>query len=195
MHIIAQGLTIATLAICYGWVAGVSAAPPAHKTIQYNIHYDPSDPSSPVALIITLELDSILVREDLPPSTGGSIGWELAEIHITEPGTPDIEWTDSAPVIDTPDGLWWTDHADIDAPHRLEFVLPPLLEGTALAVDPADDDLDYYFEGLAYDPSPDDPVYPVTASMDYMFTLAGDVQALHSGTEEPVELPDGVNDT
>jgi len=158
---------------------------PQELTIRYNIRETPSDPSSAVIWTIDLALHEEQVD-------GNDVGWLTDSITISQldgAGQPESAWTDVAPTVNSPDGLWWVEHADPQNPQRSEFAQPPLLEGTATEQEPANAGLDYYLEGVPYNPPPEGPLFANTAALDYTFTLAGSPEPEAAGDSETVEIP------
>lgn len=172
-------------------VAAMLAAPafglPPDETITYEIHEDPQDPESRVIFVVKLALEA----ED---SDSSSVGWRIAmaKFRKVEQG-PDTDWIIEDPYVPTADGLWWVEHADIDAPALDEFTEPPHLSGTADPMDPSDPDLDYDLQGVSYVPPepPEEPPYFVTTILDYIFWMVGEPEPEVEGDEEPA---DTVND-
>lgn len=160
------------------------ATPPTHMVVTYSIHDDPQDPESDVVFRITLGLD----RFDYNAT---SIGWEISEAQFETVGGTEMIWTAAYPYVDSLDGLWWTDHADVDNPVLAEFLVPPTLEGTAEAKNSEDPDLDYLFAGNVYTP-PAPPGQPpfgsATGSSTFSFLIDGDEEPMEEGEAEPVEL-------
>ncbi len=79
-------------------------------------------------------------------------------------------------------------------PERSEFVLAPLVSGTATPFDVSDPDLAYSVEGTPYDPSPYRAPFDVTAALDYSLTLDGDQEPVGQGSDEPAEVPKNGSD-
>jgi hypothetical protein len=93
----------------------------------------------------------------------------------------------AAPALDTPDGLWWTTHGDIDQPALDEFDVPPQMSGEADAASSGYGDLEFTLKGVAI--SPGSPPYPTTAYLDYEFLMIGE-GPVGEGNDEPVEGDD-----
>lgn len=162
-------LSLIILGVAYVPVSAQESVP--DQIISYVLHETPADPES--AVVFTVELDLTAVDFD-----GDWVGWEVAEARFLQPLDPggDTVWVEQLPFVDTLDGLWWIEHADPEAPVDAEFVLPPLLEGTAIAQDAADPDMDYSFEGLVYvpPPEPEDSPYETTGALDCLCWLVGE---------------------
>ena len=178
-------LTAFTTVILMSLMTAASAsALPSDRIVKYVIRDDPSDPGSDVVLNVALTLHP-------SDSDAGSIGWEITEIELRAPGSgggADTVWVESAPDVDTADGLWWVDHSNTNTPQLSEFTVPPRLAGTASAEDPADADLDYDFRGRSYTPPANGAPYDPTAALDYSFTADGETAPIAEGEEEPTEL-------
>lgn len=167
--------------------ARATATPPASWTVAFQIHEDPQDPESDVVFRVTLVLD----RDSY---TAGQIGWEITEAQFETVGTSPQMWTAAYPDPGTQDGLWWTDHADVDNPVLAEFLVPPTIEGTAAAKNSQNPDLDYLFGGNVYTP-PAPPAQPPfgsnTASATFSFLIDGDEEPVEEGDTEPVGAGNG----
>ena len=154
------------------------------QTLWYLIHQEPTNHQSDVVFIVRLKVQA----ED---SDADSVGWRIVAAEFRQPdvgGGPDTVWLEASPAVDSPDGLWWCDHADFLDLQLSEFVLPPLLVGTADAEDPGQADLDYSFEGVSYDPPPGGPPYDPTAALNYVFTIVGEPEPEEEGDDEPGEI-------
>lgn len=163
---------------------------PPDQSIEYVIRQTPTDPESTIVFLVRLELTAM-------DSDATGVGWEIGSAEFRQPGTggaSDTVWSDILPAVDSPDGLWWVDHADNRVPQESEFVLPPWLMGTAPADDPANDDLDYDFEGVTYTPPPAGAPFENTGALDYSFTLAAAQEPVEEGDDEPVEVPPATGD-
>ncbi len=167
-----------------GVICSDALAEDKELSVRYNVRETPGDPSSAVIWTIDLALQEKQVD-------GNDVGWLIDSITISQlnaTGQVENTWTELTPTVNSPDGLWWVEHADPQDPKRTEFAQPPLVEGTAIAQDPPDADLDYYLEGVPYEPPPEPP-FEVTAALDYTFTLVGSSEPEGDGDDEPVELP------
>jgi len=163
--------------------SNVTATPPENRLVVYSMYEDPQDPESDVVFRVTLALDRVSYNET-------SIGWEIAEAQFETVGESPILWSVDFPEISTQDGLWWTDHADVDAPVTAEFLVPPYMEGEAVTKGPPGPNLDYVFGGDVYVPpqAPATPPYGSnTASASFSFTVQGESVSLAEGEDEPVE--------
>lgn len=173
---------------CFAGIQATRADLPVDRSVYLYMYEVPGDPESDIVFSVTLDLEA----SDID---GYWVGWEITSIEVREPGTQDTVWIESFPMVDSPDGLWWVEHYDPGDPLHDEFTVPPLLEGTALAQDPLNDDLDYVLEGASYIPPPGGAPYDSTAAIDYTFTLDGEVEPKKDGDDEPVEMPVGSHTT
>ena len=175
------------VATAYAHSLAQSPPLPEDQRIRYTIREQPTDPSSDVIWTVDLELTA-------PDSAGNLVGWLIDNVTVSEVdalGDPVNVWVDPSPELDSPDGLWWVEHADTNNPQLDEFALPPLLLSTATAEVGAGVDLDYLVEGVPYDPPPGDPLSEyVTTGLDYAFTLVGNSLPEHEGDDEPVTIDD-----
>lgn len=167
--------------------SNVLAEPTGSETllVQYKLRETPSDPNSAVTWTIGLYLKEKQVDSN-------DVGWLIESIKISQldsVGLPENVWTEETPTVDSSDGLWWAEHADPNDPQASEFVEPPLLESTATTEDPASADLDYYLEGVPYNPPSGGPPYVETGALNYTFTLVGSSDPEHEGEDEPVDIP------
>lgn len=154
------------------------------EAVLYLLHETPTDPESAVVFAVKLELEAA-------DSDETSIGWEITLAEFRQPGDggpADTVWVENTPVVDSPDGLWWCDHADFLDPQLSEFDMPPLLVGTADAEDPEEADLDYSFEGVTYEPPPGGPPYDPSAGLTYVFTKVGFEDPEEEGEDEVGEI-------
>lgn len=163
--------------------SNVMATPPESRIVVFSMHEDPQDPESDVVFRVTLSLSRDSYNET-------SIGWEVAEAQFETVGASPILWSAEYPALDTQDGLWWTDHADVDAPLITEFLVPPYMEGEAVVKGTQDPNLNYAFGGNTYMP-PEAPATPPygsnTASASFSFFVQGESGSLAEGEDEPVE--------
>ncbi len=177
----ALGATIVSIGL-----ASISFArsldPPLQQVVSHSVYQDPNDPESDLIWMIV----AYLTESD---SVGNSIGWSVDKIKLFEVNadpTPDREWVDTAPTVDTPDGLWWIEHADPNSPDLAEFDMPPFIDGLADAQDPSDSDLDYEFEGVVYDEPAEGPQFALTAALNML--MIENVIKLQEKSAEPVEI-------
>ncbi len=155
---------------------------PLQQVVSHSVYQDPNDPESDLIWMIV----TYLTESD---SDGDSIGWSVDEIkffEINADPTPDREWVDPAPSVDTPDGLWWIEHADSNSPDLAEFDMPPFVDGVADAQDPSDSDLDYEFEGAVYSEPTEGSQFTLTAALN--MSLIENVTMLWEKSAEPVEI-------
>lgn len=167
--------------------SNVMATPPESQIVVFSMHEDPQDPESDVVFRVTLSLA-------LDSFNTTSIGWAVSEAQFETVGASPILWSVENPALDTQDGLWWTDHADVDAPVITEFLVPPYMEGEAVVKGTQGANLDYAFGGNTYVP-PEAPATPPygsnTASASFSFFVQGESVSLAEGEDEPVETGDG----
>lgn len=156
--------------------AGKAQALPPDQSLEYRI-YDGS--------VLIFKIRLYLKHAE---SGVGENGWSVTKAEFHQPGTNEGDWVKNNPSVDTPDGLWWVEHADIENPELSEFCLPPLLEGCAESKDPADEDLDYSFEGHVYTEPPGGRPYDITVALDYLFQRVGKSNPEEEGDDEPAEL-------
>lgn len=176
-----------------GVLAVVSAAglpsaraqePPATRIVTYNHLQTLETPSSETTWAVDVELLK-------SQSSGNEIGWTVVSLTVVELDAAGVvlrAWLDETVMLSTPDGLWWTQHADPLSPDLSDFSLPPLMVGTAAAQDPGYADLDYSVEGVPYQLQPQDPVYDDWAALDYAFTLVGSSQSEATGDDLVAEV-------
>lgn len=188
-------IIFAALSVMLG--ADTAKALPDAQTIEYNIYETPNDPQSEVIFAVSLELEAD--QQILGRGRGGSVGWYVSEIRLTEPGqegNPDVVWVEDAPMVDTLDGLWWIDHANLSVPDISDFVMRPAFEGTAVAVDLTEDDLDYVLEEVVRPR----PTTPRRKSHKNTGPTAGtraeepEDPPAEPPPDEPVDTTNGVND-
>ena len=150
----------------------------------FSIFEDPEDPQSDLVLKVYLVLHAV----DSSPT---AVAWDVTKVVITEPdiGSGETAWADLSPSVDTCDGLWWIKHADLENPKIYEFVLPPLVEGTAVEQGSCNpDDADYEFEGTVYvvPPHRAEPPYGTTGALNNLFWIVGESQPLLDILDQPV---------
>ncbi|MCP5117621.1 MAG: hypothetical protein GY953_42905, partial [bacterium] len=91
--------------------------------------------------------------------------------------------------VDTPDGLWWIEHADPEDPQLGEFDMPPLVSGAAAAQTEPEPDLDYAFEGVELQ-GPGDSYFALAAALDLWFQEVGQSTPLKDEDHEVAEIDD-----
>lgn len=169
--------------------AAAGAAYPAAvntEIVSFGIYDDPSDEQNRKLIywiVLYLEEDD---------RDANSIGWRVVKVKIIEFNDPgaDRDWIDLSPTVDTSDGLWWVDHADLNDPQPEEFVMPPFVDGTADSQGAQEEaDLDYEFEGVELVAS--QSWFAVTAALTFKFILNGETTPLINRTFEPVEVEMG----
>ncbi len=172
---------VATIVLGTGFSAA-KADRPSNRTIKFYIRQTPSDPQSDI--IWTVELD---IKAD--DSNGESVGWQIGALHVKDYDPNHFRlrsWTETSPQVNTPDGLWWVDHADHMDPLASEFDVTPLLEGTAIAIRQEDADLEYSFEGDSYSGNPS--YGGKVSGLTFSFTLVGEEDPEEEGDDEPGEI-------
>lgn len=177
-----------TLVVALGLVGtsfGRALAEAPRHVVQYTAYQQTAGPDQPVEYVVQLHLNAVEVR-------GNHVGWEVDELRIVRRMAP-LEtytaWSEPLPFLDTPDGLWWVEHADVHQPQDGEFTRLPHIEGRASAFIDGPS-LDYELQGVVYD---DD-------SRSAAFAGAGLIAAFmlnHDGSSEsepadPEEPADGV---
>src|SRR5690606_15826329 len=117
---------------------------------------------------------------------GSQVGWQVERIEIRrldEAGEAVGRWLDSAPQVNSPDGLWWVAHADPLAPNHTEFRGAPPIGGVGGALDSDLGPLVYAFEAVG---RPNDPNL---ASISCTLIFVGWVEPLRGGEIEWVDVP------
>jgi hypothetical protein len=176
---------VIALAVLVNSGFALAAAAAQEMEVRYNIREVPDDPES----AITWTIDLSLQAEEID---GNSIAWSVHSVTICQLDAqeqPESTWVDTSPTVDLPGGQWWVTHADAEDPLVSEFVLPPYIEGIAAMENSASADMSYYLEGAPYDPSPDPPLFAVTAALDYSFSVDGDPPVFKEAVAEPVLIP------
>ena len=174
------GKLVIILAAAILVMSNVSAAT-QERLVTYRIHEVPDDPQSAVVFVVTLA-----VRE--AARDGDFIGWEITEARFEQPGSPSTLWVKESPMVWSPDGRWWLQHADPDDPASAEFAEPPWLAGIAAAQEPESADLSFALEGVPYEAGSGGAPHAVTGALDYTFTLVNDITPLKDDEDEPVEI-------
>lgn len=117
--------------------AGALAELPNGRTLTYDVGETPGDFDSPLVYEYEMHLTA-------QQQSGNSIGWAVDSVTIRELDENETvinTWVDSAPNIDSTDGLWWVAHADPANPVLGEFAESPSIDGTAGS------EMDYEFQG------------------------------------------------
>lgn len=167
-------------------VCGMADARPPDFTVQLNLHKTVGDPTSDNDFLITMGL--MEVERD-----GSDIGWHVQVVTIrqlNDSGEVVETWFKTNPFVDTADDLWWIEHADPDNPVNSEFLVPPLIYGTAGHVNPTEAALEFEFEGALYVAPPGGAPFPNTASLTTLLQEEGNPTPKKEETDEPVEAPD-----
>lgn len=169
------------LALC-----GVVDARSPGQVLQFNLRETPGDPTSPIDFTVTMGLMKDTVD-------GNDIGWRVNVVTIREvddEGNVLTTWSQNQPFVDTVDGLWWIEHADPDDPQNSEFLIPPLISGTAPSPNPNVVSLEFEFEGAMYVAPPEGAPFPDTASLTTLLQEEGNPTPKKEEPDEPVETPD-----
>ena len=179
-----NGASVLTVLLAF---CGAVDARPLDHAAQFNLRQTAGDPTSPIDFMVTMGL-MIAAQE------GDSIGWNVVSVTIRElDASGDIlhTWFKTAPFVDTPDGLWWIEHADPDDPVNSEFLVLPWIAGTAPSMNPTEASLEFDFEGAIYMAPPEGAPFPDTASLTTLLQEEGDPQPApkKKEREEPVEMP------
>ena len=180
-----NGASVLTLLLVF---CGAADARPPDYTLTFNLHETPGDPASPIDFTITMGLMKDTVN-------GNDIGWLVNVVTIRKvdgQGNVLTTWSKNQPFVDTEDGLWWIEHADPNAPVNSEFLVPPLISGTAPSPNPNVVSLEFEFEGAMYVAPPEGAPYDDTSSLTALLRDEGtpppppkkDIE------DEPVEMPD-----
>lgn len=161
--------------------SAVLAKLPTDQTIQWRFHQSPSNPLSAVDFRIVATLTAAA-------RSGNAVGWEVTSLELFQILPNETKtWVEFYPALDTPDGLWWVTHESPLIPNAAEFLDSPLLEGVAIADDPADSDLAYSLKSTPpmYGP------YPQTAGVTYAIYVPYPPEPpIKSGENEIVDLWD-----
>ena len=168
---------------------GVVDARSPDRTIQFELHETIGQPFSDKDFLITMGL----MKEQ---QDGDSIGWDVVVVTVRELDNGNVveTWFTTNPTINTADNLWWIEHADPDNPANSEFLIPPLIEGTAGHVNPTEAALEFKFEGALYVAPPGGPPYDDTASLTTLLKEEGDPTPKKEEEDEPVEMPNEPSD-
>ena len=162
--------------------ATAGATLPAAQTIRYKIRETPSNPASGVIFTIIVELTADQLDGDY-------VAWQTDRIRFVRI-SDGAEWIQEYGVGWQPN-LWWVAHADPQYPQVAEFALPPLLAGTANAVNPSDPDLIYDFEGVPRSPASYGLFGGNVGALNVMLLSAGSPEPEVVDDDEPVEIDEG----
>lgn len=184
-----NGATV--LAVLFVFCGAVDARPPNH-TLQLNLHATEGDPTSYIDFTVTMGL----MKEELD---GDNIGWDVISVTIREwdaSGNVLHTWYKTNPFVDTPDGLWWIEHANPASPVNSEFLVLPWIAGTAPSMNPTEASLEFDFEGAIYMAPPEEAPFEDTVSLTTLLQEEGDPQPAPKKDEsdEPVEAPNEPED-
>ena len=162
---------------------------PDDEVVVYHIRETPYDPESNVTFTVQLELAAV-------DSTSEFVCWSVERIVIkqyADSGSMIGEWAETLVDVDSPDGLWWVEHADTSDPQMSEFAVAPPVAGRATALDETEPDLDYSIEGAEYVESASQAAspYTITARLTYLLWKLGAAQPEEEEEEEIVEVTNG----
>jgi hypothetical protein len=160
---------------------------PDDRYVDYYIRESPTHPESDIQYIIRLELSA--AAQD-----GDTIAWEILSTTYVEVGTGgsgDKVWTDDSPLPATSNGYWNITHDNPEEPQNEEFDWVPVLVGTATAVDPEDDDLDYDLSGDDCDPAYAQYYGGYVTAITFAIWLPDSHQPEAAGDDEPIEIKGG----
>ena len=164
---------------------GVADARPPDFTLQFNFHKTVGDPTSDIDFQLTMGL----MKEE---QDGDDIGWHVQVVtirQVDENGNVVATWFKTNPFVDTTDELWWIEHDDPKNPVNREFLIPPLIYGTAGHVNPSEAALEFEFEGDLYVAPPGGAPFPETASLTTLLKEEGNPTPKKDEEKEPVEMP------
>ena len=161
--------------------SAAEASLPSDQQVVYHIRAVPSDPQSTVVFDLSLALSAQSVD-------GDQVGWRVDRVECSRAidGVVTV-WTEDAPAVSSPDGLWWVQHADVNAPQVGEFASPPLLEGTAVTDDPQQPALEYSLAGAQLT-EPSSVPYAHATALTFALTLANESEPIKTGSDEPTEV-------
>ena len=169
------------LALC-----GVVDARPPDFTIQFNYHEATGVPGSDIEFQVTMGL----MKE---VQDGDSIGWKIQVVTIRELDNGNVveTWFTTSPTVNTADNRWWIEHDDPNNPVNSEFLIPPLIYGTAGHVNPTEAALEFDIEGAVYVAPPEGAPFENTASLTTLLQEEGDPAPppKKKEREEPVDTP------
>ena len=178
-----NGASVLTLLLAF---CGAADARPTDFTLGFNLHETIGDPTSPIDFTITMGLMKDTVD-------GNDIGWLVNAVTIRKmdgQGNVLTTWSKNQPYVDTFDGLWWIEHADPNAPVNSEFLVPPLISGTAPSTNPNVVSLEFEFEGAIYVAPPEGAPYDDTSSLTTLLQEEGNPTPEKEEEDEPVETPE-----
>jgi len=182
---------VSALTVLLALCGAVDARPPDHA-ITFKLHETVGDTTSTIDFTVTMGLMKDTVD-------GNDIGWDVIVVTFREmddEGNVVTTWTKNNPDVDTTDGLWWIEHANPASPVNSEFLVPPLISGTAPSPNPNVISLEFEFEGDIYVEPPEGAPFEDTSSLTTLLRDEGtpppppkkDVE------NEPVEMPNQPSD-
>ena len=179
-----NGASVLTLLLAF---CGAADARPTDFPLGFNLHETIGDPTSPIDFTITMGLMKDTVD-------GNDIGWLVNTVTIRKmdgQGNVLTTWSKNQPYVDTEDELWWIEHADPNAPVNSEFLVPPLISGTASSPNPNVVSLEFEFEGDIYVAPPEGAPFDDTSSLTTLLRDEGTPPPppKKDESDEPVESP------
>lgn len=184
-------LTLLTVAALWLVPNAANAALPDDMAVEYYIREQPTNEESDVIYEVRLELTAV-------DRDGDSVAWEITEAQITEVGTNGQgvrAWAEEYPDLSAYDDVWWVEHDDPLDPDTIEFSSPPFFEGTAEARNQGDPDMDYELEGGNCDSSCQSLFDGRVTAFDFELRLVGENDPEEEGDDEPIEIPEGVDNS
>lgn len=172
------------LAVLFAFCGAVDAKPPDH-TLRLNLRVTEGDPTSAIDFTLTMAL--MIEEQD-----GDDIGWDVISLTIRERdanGTVLNTWYKTSPFVDTPDQLWWIEHANSMAPVNAEFLIPPRILGTATSMNPTEPSLEFDFEGAVYMVPPEGAPFENTVSLTALLQEEDNPVPEKEVEDETVEVP------
>lgn len=163
---------------------------PADQQIILHLREVPDDPQSAIRTVIGVEITAVEMDAT-------SVGWRIQRATFARRLSDGSEatWEALLPTINTPDGLWWIDHADAANPSAEEFTVLPWMIGTADSLDARYSDLEYDLIGAPDTTPPTQQVYANSGKLSYRLAADNSVEPVDDDKDdEPVEIPDTPND-
>jgi hypothetical protein len=156
------------------------ASMPDDQQVVYHIRESPTDPESAVVFDVVLHLSAEAVD-------GNTVGWRVYRLEIRQDLAETVMiWAEADPYVGTPDGLWWIEHVDRDAPDLAEFAETPPLEGMAANETPELEALAYRISGTP--PANPNSPFLYTTGLTFALTVEGENEPFTEGENEPAEV-------